>query len=56
MRIPDLPTKASLSRQDGQTMAEYAMVLGVISVAVIAVFGVLRNEIIAAVSQMAGFV
>jgi len=33
------------NREDGQTMAEYGVVLGVITIALVAVFGLLADDI-----------
>jgi Flp pilus assembly pilin Flp len=41
------------SREHGQTMAEYAVVLGVITLALIAVFTLLGNNVSTAISAIA---
>jgi Flp pilus assembly pilin Flp len=48
----DLVKKLEASREEGQTMAEYAVVLGVITVAVVAVFTALSGAIEAAVNKV----
>jgi len=37
--------KYSLRRQEGQTMAEYALILGIIAVASVTVLGLLSTEV-----------
>jgi Flp pilus assembly pilin Flp len=44
--------KALRNREEGQTMAEYGVVLGVITVALVAVFTLLGDEIELAISQV----
>jgi Flp pilus assembly pilin Flp len=47
------PTISSLrSREDGQTMAEYAVVLGVITITVLTTFAALSGGISAAVNNI----
>jgi Flp pilus assembly pilin Flp len=41
-------------RQEGQTMAEYAVVLGVITLAIVAAFAALSSQISAAVTAIVG--
>jgi len=48
--------KAFRDRQDGQTMAEYAVVLGVITLAVVAVFTALAGGINGAISSVTGII
>ena len=43
-----------LGREDGQTMAEYAVVLAVITVATVAVFTALSGGISGAISNVTG--
>lgn len=45
---------ARLRRHDGQTMAEYAVVLGVISLIVITAFGLLSTGVASLITQTAG--
>ena len=45
---------AQLAREQGQTMAEYAIVLTVITVGTLAVFGALSGGIQSAISNVAG--
>jgi Flp pilus assembly pilin Flp len=52
----DLVKKLEASREEGQTMAEYAVVLGVITIAVVAVFGLLSAAITNAVNTVIGFI
>jgi Flp pilus assembly pilin Flp len=40
------------NREEGQTMAEYGVVLGVITIALVAVFGLLADEIKAAIDAV----
>ena len=49
-------SKLTASREEGQTMAEYAVVLGVITLAVVAVFGALSGAITTAVNNVIGFI
>lgn len=42
------------TQEDGQTMAEYAVVLGVITLAIVTTFAALSAGITAAVSAIAG--
>lgn len=44
--------KSLREREEGQTMAEYAVVLGVITVACVAVFGILSGAIGGAVTKV----
>ena len=46
--------KTRLSKEEGQTMAEYAVVLAVITVATVAVFTALSGGISGAVSSVTG--
>jgi len=46
--------KAFRDRQDGQTMAEYAVVLGVITLAVVGVFTALAGGISGAIDSVKG--
>jgi Flp pilus assembly pilin Flp len=48
--------KAFHKRQDGQTMAEYAVVLGVITLAVVGVFTALSGGISGAISNVTGYI
>ena len=41
----DLVSKRLASREEGQTMAEYAVILGVITIAVVVIFGSLSAAI-----------
>jgi Flp pilus assembly pilin Flp len=45
---------ALVQRNDGQTMSEYAVVLGVISLIVIAAFGLLSTGVASLITQTAG--
>jgi Flp pilus assembly pilin Flp len=45
--------RRKVSPEGGQTMAEYAVVLGVISIAVVAAFGVFSNSVAGLLSQVA---
>jgi Flp pilus assembly pilin Flp len=50
-------TIASLPRrEDGQTMAEYAVVLAVITIAVFGALGLLSGNIVGAISRVAGYI
>ncbi|HEX3453064.1 MAG TPA: hypothetical protein VHS03_00450 [Gaiellaceae bacterium] len=48
--------KAFRKRQDGQTMAEYAVVLGVITLAVVGVFTALSGGISSAITNVTGYI
>ncbi len=48
--------KAHRKRQEGQTMAEYAVVLGVITLAVVGVFTALAGGIKGAISSVTGVI
>ena len=52
----ELISKLMASREEGQTMAEYAVVLGVITLAVVAVFGALSGAITGAINNVIGFI
>jgi Flp pilus assembly pilin Flp len=52
----DLVKKQEASREEGQTMAEYAVVLGVITLAVVGVFGALSGAVQGAINQVIGFI
>lgn len=43
-------------RQDGQTMAEYGVVLAVITIAVFGALALLSGNIVNAVTRVAGFI
>ena len=47
-----LISKLTASHEEGQTMAEYAVVLGVITLTVVAVFGALSGAIQTAVNNV----
>jgi Flp pilus assembly pilin Flp len=47
-----LTIKTHLSREDGQTMAEYAVVLAVVAVGTVAVFTALSGGITAALNNV----
>jgi Flp pilus assembly pilin Flp len=44
------------ARQEGQTMAEYAVVLAVITIAVFGALGLLSGNIVGAISRVAGYI
>jgi Flp pilus assembly pilin Flp len=50
------PFEAIRKRQEGQTMAEYAVVLGVITLAVVGVFTALAGGINSAISSVTGII
>jgi Flp pilus assembly pilin Flp len=52
----ELVSKSLASREEGQTMAEYAVVLGVITIAVVGVFGVLSGAISTVVTNVTGII
>jgi Flp pilus assembly pilin Flp len=52
----DLVKKQEASREEGQTMAEYAVVLGVITIGVVAVFGLLAGAVQGAVNTVIGYI
>jgi Flp pilus assembly pilin Flp len=43
-------------REDGQTMAEYAVVLAVITIAVFGALALLAGNIVTAVTRVAGYI
>ena len=43
-------------REEGQTMAEYAVVLAVITIAVFGALGLLSGNIVGAISRVAGYI
>ena len=45
-----------LAREDGQTMAEYAVVLAVITIAVFGALALLSGHIVTAVNRVAGYI
>ena len=45
----------SLKREEGQTMAEYGVVLAVITIGVVAALGLLSGAITGAIEQVIGF-
>jgi Flp pilus assembly pilin Flp len=44
------------AREDGQTMAEYAVVLAVITIAVFGALGLLSGNIVGAIGRVAGYI
>ena len=52
----ELISKLTASREEGQTMAEYAVVLGVITLAVVGVFGLLSTAVENAINKVIGFI
>jgi Flp pilus assembly pilin Flp len=50
----ELISKLMASREDGQTMAEYAVILGVITVLVVVTLGLLSDAIIGALNAVIG--
>jgi Flp pilus assembly pilin Flp len=50
----ELISKLFATREDGQTMAEYAVILGVIALAIVAAVGVLSTAISGAITSVAG--
>jgi len=48
----ELVSKLFASREEGQTMAEYAVILGVITVLVVVTLGFLSDAIIAALNAV----
>jgi Flp pilus assembly pilin Flp len=58
--LPDMASgsrsfRLSLSRETGQTMAEYAIILGVITPAVVVAFATLGDAIIPMIDRVIGF-
>jgi Flp pilus assembly pilin Flp len=43
------------TREDGQTMAEYGVVLAVITIAVFTALGILSGNIVTAIEEVAGY-
>ena len=52
MSMRRLPLSRIARRQDGQTMAEYSVILGVITPAIIAVLVVYHNTLVAAFQRV----
>ena len=48
--------RARFAIEEGQTMAEYAVVLGVITIAVVGVFGLLSTAIQGAINTVIGYI
>jgi Flp pilus assembly pilin Flp len=53
-RLEDILMLTFRSREDGQTMAEYAVILGVITLSIVAAVGVLTTAISGAITSVAG--
>jgi Flp pilus assembly pilin Flp len=51
----ELISKLFATREDGQTMAEYAVILGVIGLAIVLALGVLSTAISGAITTVAGY-
>jgi Flp pilus assembly pilin Flp len=51
----ELFSKLFATREDGQTMAEYAVILGVIGLAIVTALGVLSGAIATAIGNVAGY-
>ena len=47
--------RSRFSRNDGQTMAEYAVILGVITPALVLAFFIFGEAIVAAIDRVRGF-
>jgi Flp pilus assembly pilin Flp len=47
---------SSLAREDGQTMAEYGVVLAVITIAVFGALALLAGNIVGALTRVAGYI
>jgi Flp pilus assembly pilin Flp len=45
-----------LTREDGQTMAEYGVVLAVITIAVFGALALLSGNIVSAITRVAGYI
>jgi Flp pilus assembly pilin Flp len=62
--VPTLPWRSAtmqklynwLTREDGQTMAEYGVVLAVITIAVFGALALLSGNIVNAVTRVAGYI
>jgi Flp pilus assembly pilin Flp len=52
----ELVSKHLAAREEGQTMAEYAVVLGVITIAVVGVFGALSGAISGVITGVTGII
>jgi Flp pilus assembly pilin Flp len=48
--------RASYRREEGQTMAEYGVVLAVITIAVFGALALLSGNIVSAVTRVAGYI
>jgi Flp pilus assembly pilin Flp len=53
MLDPHRQLRARLAREDGQTMAEYAVVLAVIAIGIFVALGILSGAISGAISSVA---
>jgi Flp pilus assembly pilin Flp len=51
-----LISRLTASNEEGQTMAEYAVVLGVITLAVVGVFTALSGAVEGAINRVIGFI
>lgn len=47
---------SSLRREEGQTMAEYAVILAVIAAGILAALALLRTEIIGVITEVKDFI
>ena len=47
---------SSLIREDGQTMAEYGVVLAVIAIGVLGALALLSGNVVSALTRVAGFI
>ena len=55
LRLFDLFASAR-KREEGQTMAEYGVVLAVITIAVFTALGLLANNIVGAINRVAAYI
>jgi Flp pilus assembly pilin Flp len=55
-RTPSQLLEAIPAHEDGQTMAEYAVVLAVITIAVFGALGLLSGNIVGAIGRVAGYI
>jgi Flp pilus assembly pilin Flp len=55
LEVPALGSRQLMRREEGQTMAEYAVVLAVITPALVLLFATLGGAIVARLQTVAGF-
>ncbi len=53
MAVAPFPTETALRREDGQTMAEYGVVIAVITLAVVGAISLLSGNFVSAIESVA---